>query len=145
MKRDLTEILSDPLLNPKAKNLTYVETARARLELTRAQSLMNIIDGEIRLEYNLGMEELRSEGQFIEHAPGETYHKIDGVLTAGQIIPDGGVRMFYFYPERFPQVYEKKAVRRLARFPTPSEPSPGARRSSGWRSWWAGVSSPGEE
>jgi len=108
VRRDLMAILADPVVNPSGKKLDTLESARVRAELVRAKSLLDILDSEIRLDYNLGMEELRTESEFIEYAPGQKYQTFEGVLTAGEVIPNGGMRMFYLYPERFPQVYEKK-------------------------------------
>ena len=111
VSKEFMEVLSDPLLNPTQKKLTMVEASKVRLELARAQGLTNILDSEIKLEYNLGMEKLRAEGSFIEYQNGEKYQTFDGVLTAAQPIP-GGIRMFYFYPEQYPQIYEKKSQRK---------------------------------
>jgi len=111
VSRDLMEILSDPVLNPKGKKLTMVEASRAQAELVRAQSLTSILEAEIRVEYNVGMEELKAQGEFIEYAPGEKRQTFEGVVTTGEIIPGGGVRMFYLYPERFPEIYEKKRTK----------------------------------
>jgi len=66
---------------------------------------------------------MREAGEYVEFAPGEV-PKGDGpeVLTAGERTEDGGVRMYYFYPETHPEVLGKRqemrdaaplAVRRL--------------------------------
>jgi hypothetical protein len=104
----LDEILKDPVLNPKRKRLSALETALAGAELTRAQGELNTLDSEIRLEVVQGMEKLRPQGAFIEYAPGDNYLKEEGVLTAGEKTPEGGLRMFYLRPIDFPDIYEKK-------------------------------------
>ena len=55
---------------------------------------------------------MKPRGKFVEYRPGDKYQTFKGVLTSGEIMKGGGVRMFYFYPERFPEIYAK--VRRKA-------------------------------
>jgi hypothetical protein len=110
---DLDEVLINEYINPQRKKLDRLENAQAQLELARAQEKLKVLDCEILLEAAKGIESLRNDGSYIEYAPGENYQTIEGIMTGAEIIPSG-TRMFYFYPERFSELYVKKETKEQA-------------------------------
>ncbi len=107
VSRELSEILANEKLNPtKRKKLSSIDGAEALLELARVQSALRVLDSEILFETARGMEVLRQKGAYIEYAPGERYEVLEGVKTAAEV-EEEITRMFYFYPEQFPGIYER--------------------------------------
>jgi hypothetical protein len=47
----------------------------------------------------------------MDYAPGEKYHEAAGVLTCAERLPNGLTRLFYFYPEAFPELYQLRTDR----------------------------------
>lgn len=109
--KDIGSILEDPELNPKGKQLSRIEGVAASAVLTQAQCRMKILESEISVAVTNGVEKLREKGAFIDYAKGEKYDKAPGVVTAGEAT-ENGLRMFYLYPEEFPEVYDKKTEKK---------------------------------
>jgi hypothetical protein len=108
LAKELPDLLGDRSLNPAARQLGLVETARAQGELVKARCALKVLDSETEVDVAVGMEALRREGAYVEYKTGERYEKAPGVITSGESIPGDGVRMFYLYPEKFPEIYERR-------------------------------------
>jgi len=104
---EIKDILSDERLNPQRRKPNRIEKAEIVLELHRAQEAVKVLESEIGLEVARGMEALREKSAYIEYGPGERYEIMKGVLTVAELVKDR-TRMFYFYREQFPGIYEKR-------------------------------------
>ncbi len=111
MGMSLNDINKDIRLNPKNRKLNRIETAEAMLELSKVEGMRKILDNKIILEVAKDMEILRSSRSFVEYINGEQYATIEGVMTSAEPTRDG-IRMFYIYPEKFPEVYDFKEQRK---------------------------------
>ena len=67
-----------------------------------------MLKSRIRLTTLKGAATLFERGDFIDYAPGEKYHSELGLISFGRRSDEGDMRMFYFYPEEFPEVYSMK-------------------------------------
>jgi len=106
-------IVEDPRFNPDGKVLTRAERYRLKAILTRGRATAEVIEAEISAATFAGMETLREYGDYIEYAKGERYHVERGVHTGGEAVDDaGGIRMFYLYPEEYPEIYEAKRTKK---------------------------------
>jgi hypothetical protein len=114
-EQSLVDIFHNPTFNPSGKRLSRLEAARARVELARARARQEVLDAEVSLRFAEGMDQLTVEGAYVDYGPGERFETVKGVLTGGQELPDGGTRMFHYYPEEFPEIYDKRQeTRRVA-------------------------------
>lgn len=109
LRRDLPALLADRALNSSARQLDRVAAARASLALARARERVNVLDAEVRLRIAEASERLRAEGRYIEYGSGERYQEDRDALTVGEETDWGGVRMFYLYPEEFPEIHGMRA------------------------------------
>lgn len=105
------DIVGDPRFNPTGRTVTPTEMSKISAAVTRGHAMIEAIDSEVRAHMMEAMDTLRAEGNFIEYADSEEYQKVDGVLTAAEAAGPHRLRMYYLYPERFPQIYELKKTR----------------------------------
>ena len=91
-------------------------------EVTAARSQMKIFNSQGHLAISKAMKKLRESAQYADYAPGQTPEGVPGIVSAAEPSDAGGMRMYYFYPEDFPEIYEAKqkaqevaelAIRRL--------------------------------
>jgi len=108
---DPNAILQDRRFNPKGKELTRIEKQQAFSVFTWARGKRDILESDIQTGVAEGMELLRTRGDYVEYAKDEPFIGVEGVLSAGEEIENGGVRLFYLYPEEFPKVYAAKQER----------------------------------
>ena len=54
---------------------------------------------------------MKARGDYVEYARGEHYQAVPGVLSAGEETENGGVQLFYLYPEEFGDIYAKRKRR----------------------------------
>ena len=88
-----------------ARALEILAATRARVEVLRSRALRAKVEAA---------DVLRERGEFVDYAPGETYHREPGVITHGEDLGDAGMRIFYLFPEEFPDIYDLEAERRRA-------------------------------
>jgi len=112
---DLEGILSDPKCNPEGRELTQEElrelmTALRDYTFFEHRAAMLIQRKIIRPE----MEKLREEGAYVEYGVGETPPAVEGVsISVGEPAGDWkSFRLFYFYPEDYPDLYELEEARK---------------------------------
>lgn len=105
---DIEKFVEDALQKSPGKTLSQPDKMRLLHEFTCARARIEIIDSSVRMTLTEGMEKLRSEGSYVEYASGEKCQSVKGVLTVGEQMENKGQRLFYFYPEEFPEVYEKR-------------------------------------
>jgi hypothetical protein len=108
---DLKAIVQDPRLNPAQRELNRADKFKLHAEFVHAKAKIEMLEADIHVAITGGIERMREHGEYIEYENGENYRTEPGVLTAGEETPDGGVRMFYLYPDDFAGVYSKRAER----------------------------------
>lgn len=105
----LADLLADPLLNPGGVELTRVGRLQALESLTTAHARRQILESQIQSTLAREMETLRERGDYLEYPPGTAAEPVGPeVLTSGERAPDGGLRLFLFHPEEFPEIFAKK-------------------------------------
>ena len=63
---------------------------------------------------NTTSRKLKERGDYVDYARGEVYHSELGVITFGEDLQERGMRIFYLFPEEFPEIYAMKdEVKRL--------------------------------
>lgn len=97
------------LRQDEARCLGPVETQRAYLALTEARAQMDVLDRKVQLAIIEGMEVLRGRGDYVEYAQGEKYESAPGVISFGEDLGALGMRIFYLFPEEFPDIYALRA------------------------------------
>ena len=105
---NVEEFFSNPNFNPEKVTPSRVETMAAIHELNAARANMEILNSQIQLSVAKALETLKEGGHFLEYQPGQAPEAVEGVLSAGESLEGGGMRMYYFYPEDFPEIYETK-------------------------------------
>jgi hypothetical protein len=105
---DLNTFLQDQRWNPGGRKLSRAEKKRALAEVTFANSMAEILESQLRAEIAEAMEKLGEAGNYVDYASGERPMPVPGVLTAGEDTAEKGMRIYYFYPEDFPGIYEKR-------------------------------------
>ena len=88
-----------------ARALEILAATRARVEVLRSRALRAKVEAA---------DALRERGEFVDYAPGESYHREPGVITHGEDLGDAGMRIFYRFPEQFPEIYDFETERRRA-------------------------------
>jgi hypothetical protein len=109
---NISEILENPAINPEQKQPDYLQTVRIIRELTQANAQIDIVSSDYRLKMAEARTKLAGVQQFIDYARGEKYLIEKGVLTFGEKTETGQTRIYYLYPEEFPEVYELRERRR---------------------------------
>ncbi len=107
--RDIADLVSDHALNPSGDRFDRIGAARVSLALARARERVNVLDAEVRLAIAEAIERMRAEGRYVEYRSDERYQQVHGALTVGEETEWGGVRMFYLFPEEFPEIHEKRS------------------------------------
>ena len=110
--KKLVELTNCPLLNPGMKELNRLVEAQILREVTRWNGFMKILESELLLEFVKAREKLFSQKEFIDYHEGDVRKNLDGVVTLGEPI-EGGVRVYYFFPEEFSRIYEIKRMKIL--------------------------------
>lgn len=105
---DLKRFFSDPRVNPDNLALTRVDRVKAMSEVTSARAMMDVIESDLRVSMTEGMEAMRNDGYYVELGQGEYPEPVAGVLSAGELTEDKKLRIFYYYPDEFPDLYKKK-------------------------------------
>jgi len=109
---NLDDFLKNPRWNPNGKELTRVQKSKAVEAATFARCILEILNSRIRAEVAEGMEKMFQVGNFVEYGPNERPIAIPGVFTAGEEVEGQGMRLYYFHPEEFPGIYEKRKEKR---------------------------------
>jgi len=106
---DLDLLLRDPLINPNGRELNQVDRMLAEKALATARATSDVMESQIRVSLTAGMEKMRERGAFIEYAKGEIVEKHEpDIITAGENGANDSLRLYYFYPDEFPEIYERK-------------------------------------
>ncbi len=111
IEKKLSEITNCSLLNPMGKKLSSLQAASVLQELTHWQGMMRTLDSEFMLEILKAKEQLFQAKEFIDYLNGDHRKAIEGVLTLGEPI-EGGMRIYYYYPEEFPKIYEIRRMKK---------------------------------
>lgn len=101
------------VLDPEKKNKKPDRAELLEIEncLLIGSGLMKIMQGYIFKIISTGADRLRTDRAFIEYSPGDRYEVLPGVLTYGEGFDGDKVRMFYYFPDEFPDLYKaKKAI-----------------------------------
>jgi hypothetical protein len=109
---ELEKLLTEAESKFPGKELGRPEKMRLMHELTCARARIEMLDSEVRMAFVEGMEKLRGEGSYVEFSQGQPCQGIQGVLSAGEETEEKGTRLFYFYPEEFPEIYEKRGEKK---------------------------------
>ena len=106
---DLKSFFDDPRYNPNRVELTQAQKVKAYSITTAARARFKIIDVEIQAGCAEVMEYMRKDGEFIKYGQGERPQPAEpGLITVGEVTEDKGMRLYYFYPEEFPEIYEMR-------------------------------------
>ena len=84
-----------------------MEKLEVGCELAIAQSRIEILDKEIQKICVTHVDRMREEGAYVEYGPGEPPDPAQ-VITFGETTERGGMRIYYFYPDEFKEIYEKQ-------------------------------------
>jgi len=110
---DAAAFFQDQRWNPDQKELTRAQKNRAVAEVTYAKSMADVLNAQVRAEVAEGMEKMRAAGSFVEYGQGERPVAVSGVFTSGEETEERGMRLYYFYPEEFPGIYQKRQDKRI--------------------------------
>lgn len=94
--------------NPDGKVLSRLARQKADNVWTQGRAWVELLESEVRLGIVEGMEELTKGGEFVSYEEDQAPVEVPGVITAGEPRAGGGMNVFYFYPEDFPELYAKK-------------------------------------
>jgi len=93
------------------RRLDGLETAKALGILAESKARLDLLRSRIRMTTLEGAEVLRERGDFLEFARGEKYVSEPGEVSFGEDLGEAGTRLFYFFPEEFPELYAMRAER----------------------------------
>jgi hypothetical protein len=99
--------------NDSGRGLVGVDLLRAMNLFAEAKARVDVLKSRISLECAQSAQKLLERGDYIDYAPGEKYHTEPGVITYGHDLGERGMRMFYLYPEEFPEIYAMKKEKAL--------------------------------
>src|SRR5688572_14193695 len=102
---DISALLENPAINPLQRQPGYMESMRILHEVINANAHIDILSSTYRLRMAEARTKLSEAQRYIDYAPGERYMVEQGVLTFGEKNVEGGTRLYYLYPEEFPEVY----------------------------------------
>lgn len=102
------EFFDNPEYNPEKKVPSRPEIMAAINEVNAAKANMDMVNGEVQLAVVKALEDLKAGGHFTEYQKGQAPEAVEGVLSAAETTEDGGMRMFYFYPQDYPEIYQTK-------------------------------------
>jgi hypothetical protein len=111
---DLDFLLRSEKLNPRKKELGKVDRMRAEAVLAKARATSDVLESEIRVDLTAGMERMREQGAFVSYARDEMVPPDKGTITAGEVGENGAMRLYYFYPEQYPDIYQRKQAIKAA-------------------------------
>jgi len=99
--------------NDSGRGLVGVELLRAMNLFAEAKAKVDVLKSRISLECAQAAQKLLERGDYVDYAPGEKYHTEPGLITYGHDLGERGMRMFYLYPEEFPEIYAMKKEKAL--------------------------------
>ena len=82
--------------------------------LAETRAKVEVLRSRISLGCARAAQKLLERGDYLDYTPGERYHTEPGVITFGHDLGEQGMRMFYLYPEEFPEIYTMKEEEALA-------------------------------
>jgi hypothetical protein len=111
---DVPSFFADPDFNPESVDLSPSEKVRAMTDVDIAKLQLKLLEKEILRICAENVDQMRQEGDFVEYPRGQAPDPIErGVVTYGETTPSGGMRVFYFFPEAFESIYEKRRLQRM--------------------------------
>ena len=93
-------------LNPNDSKLSELGYRRAANLITHAKARLSTVTSDLHLLISEEKENLLEQGIFVDYAKGQRIEQMKDVATLGEIRADGGMRIFPFYSEDYPRVYE---------------------------------------
>jgi hypothetical protein len=93
--KDLRSVVNKIGIKQDDLALSIIRVSKANAELIKAQGHIHTIDAEIQVAIAEGVEKSRDKGTYVVYSKGAKYETIEGVLTAGESTPDGGMRIYY--------------------------------------------------
>jgi hypothetical protein len=103
---NLSEFFADPAFNPGGAKPGQVDWQKAVNMVDRARARITTLRSDILLLAVEGMEKMREEGLYVDYEKGQKRHSEKGLYTSGEPLPGGGMRIYSFPGERYPQLYE---------------------------------------
>ena len=108
-KGDLGGIILNPQLNPEGKKPDPIEEVMILREVMRANARIDMLHADLQLGVAEARAVLAAAGEYTDYAPGEEYMRQRDAVSLGERTEDGSTRMYYMYPEEFPEIHEMRA------------------------------------
>jgi hypothetical protein len=108
---DAATFLSDPRYNPSQRAFSPGEKFYIGSQVEIARGRIQVLEQEIISICARELDGLRSEGEFVLYGPDEPPRSVDAV-TFGEQTEDGGMRLYVFYEEEYPEICARKEQQR---------------------------------
>ncbi len=109
---DVFKLMGNLSINPTGKSISQEDRAYLDIELDKARSIISLIESEKRQNAVNAIKDLRSKGEYVEYEAGVAPEIVPGVLTGEEHDEESGKsRVFYFYPEKFPEMYDSEKLK----------------------------------
>ena len=105
---DLTKFYGDLVFNPEGVDLPQIDRHRAVHIAEQAQARLMILRSDFQLLAAEEAERMTAEGMYVDYAKGQRREPLPGVYTRGVVLPGGIMRIFAYFPEEYPVLYELK-------------------------------------
>lgn len=102
------DFFENPEYNPEKKTPSRADVVAAVNEVNTARANMEIANGQVQLAVAKALEDLKTGGHYVDYQQGQAPEAVEGVISAGEVIEGGGLRMYYFYPQDYPEIYQGK-------------------------------------
>lgn len=99
-------------INPRGTTPDHLQKMRILRELVQANAEIEFVTSDLHVEVAEARTKLAEAREFFDYVPGEKYLVEEGVVTFAEKTETGDTRMYYLYPEEFPEVYELKKRRK---------------------------------
>jgi hypothetical protein len=110
---NVPEFFADPDFNPNSVELSPSEKVRAMTDVDIAKLQIKVLEKEILRVCAENVDRMREEGDFVQYARGQAPDPVEpGMVTYGETIPGGGMRVYYFFPEEYESIYERRERQR---------------------------------
>jgi hypothetical protein len=104
-------LINDGRINSQNYKLDKTMYMSFQKSLCLAKGISEALNFKLIEKVLAASETLRSEGEFIDYNVGEEYVVVDGVETFADKTPEGKVRIYYFYKDRFQELYGLKMLK----------------------------------